>query len=52
MALTTISSLSESFVSGASDVADDAALSKDQVDAGAESMEETEDSEAILEVIA
>ncbi|KJA20072.1 hypothetical protein HYPSUDRAFT_68852 [Hypholoma sublateritium FD-334 SS-4] len=52
MALTTISSLSEAFVSGTSDVADDAALSKDHVDAGAESMEETEDSEAILEVIA
>ena len=52
MALTTISSLSESFVSGTPDAAEDAALSKDQVDPGAESMEETEDSEAILEVIA
>lgn len=52
MALTTISSLSESFVSGTHVLADDAALSKDQADAGAESMEENEDSEPILEVIA
>lgn len=46
MALTTVSSLSESFVSGAPVVADDTALSKDKVDGTPAVMQNVKEAES------